>query len=170
MADRFWVREGGFVGGVIGFRGTECCWLGAIDVASEPLTDSTPISRSVTFDCEADIVERLDRLGRFLSSEIFVLDLWLDDRGEASLSSLGVLDFIGVSARDVLLDLDLVLSSRFDRRLEEDLLTSEALILIFVFFLGLSASFSSSLTILPFLDSWSRPVRGGLGGAWWFSR
>lgn len=165
MADRFWVREGGFVGGVKGFRGTECCWLGAIDVASDPLTDSAPISRSVTFDCEADIVERLDRLGSFLSSETFVLVLWLDDRGEASVSSLG-LDFVGVSVRDVLLDLDLVLSSRFDRRLDEDLLTSEALIFIFVFFLGLSASFSSSLTILPFLDSWSRPVRGGLGGAW----
>lgn len=149
----------------MGFRGTECCWLGAIDVASDPLTDSVPISRSVTFDCEADIVERLDRLGSFLSSETFVLVVWLDDRGEASVSSLG-LDFVGVSVRDVLLDLDLVVSSRFDRRLDEDLLTSEALILIFVFFLGLFASFSSSLTILPFLDSWSRPVKGGLGGAW----
>lgn len=151
--------------GVMGFRGTDCCWLGAIDVASDPLADSAPISRSVMFDCEADIVDRLDRLGSFLSSETFVLDLWLDDRGEASVSSLG-LDFVGVSVRDVLLDLDLVLSSRFDRRLDEDLLTSEALIFIFVLFLGFSASFSSSLMILPFLDSWSRPVRGGLGGAW----
>jgi hypothetical protein len=81
-----------------------------------------------------------------------------------------VLDFEGVSVRDVLPDLDLTVSSFFDRRLDEDLLTSVR-ILIFVFFaLAFSVSFSSSLTTLPFReDSWSSPVSGGLGGAWWFS-
>jgi hypothetical protein len=72
MADRFWVLEGGFVGGVIGFRGAEYCWLGAMEVASEPLGD-TASSRIV--DCEADIVERLDRLGSFFSSGILGLIL-----------------------------------------------------------------------------------------------
>lgn len=74
MADRFWVREGGFAGGVIGFRGTEFCWLGAMEVASEPLGDPAS-SRMVMFDCEADMVERLDRLGSFLSSVGLDLDL-----------------------------------------------------------------------------------------------
>jgi hypothetical protein len=73
MADRFCVREGGFVGGVEGFRGAEYCWLGAMEVASE--IDSASISRTVRLDCEADMVERLERLGSFFSSELFVLDL-----------------------------------------------------------------------------------------------
>jgi hypothetical protein len=64
-----------------------------------------------------------------------------------------VLDFEeGVSVRDVLLDLDLTVSSFFDRKLDDDLLTSVR-ILIFVFFaFAFSASFSSSLTTLPFRE------------------
>lgn len=163
-ADRVWVLEGGFVGGVVGFRGTEYCWLGAMEVASDPLGDPAS-SRMVTFDCEADMVERLDRLGSFFSSvEDLDLDLCVDERGEGSRSSfsLELLDLVGVSVREVLLVLDLVLSSRFDFRLEEDLLTSARILILGLFFV-----FSvSSSTTLPFRDSWSRPVSGGLGGAW----
>jgi hypothetical protein len=54
---------------------------------------------------------------------------------------------LGVSARAVLLDL--VESSLFDRRLDDDLFTS-VLIFMLAFFLGFSASLSSCLlTVLP---------------------
>lgn len=128
----------------MGFRGTEYCWLGAMEVASDPLVDSVPTSRTV--DCEADIVERLDRLGSFFSSESFVLDgLWLARGEDASLSVLDDLDF-GVSARAVLLDL--VESSLFDRRLEDDLFTSVLILMLAFFALGFSASLSSCLLIV----------------------
>lgn len=115
------------------------------------------------------MAERLDRLGGCSSSETLGLGLWLDTRAAGSFSSFSVelFDFVGVSARGVLLVLDFVLSSRFDRRLEDDLLTS-ARILILAFFFGVSFSLFS-VTLL-FRGSSSRPVNGGLGGAWWLSR
>jgi hypothetical protein len=150
-------------------------------VASDPFTDSTPTSRAVIFDCEGDIVERLDRFGSFFSSEeILVLEgLWLA-RGDDSLSlslsfsfsfSFSVLDDLdlGVSARTVLLVL--LPSSFLDFRLDDERFTSVR-ILMLAFFLGFSEllSFSSSSTGVPLReDGWSRPVSGGLGGAWWFS-
>lgn len=164
MDDRAWFREGGFVGGVIGLRGAVYCWLGAMEVASDPLTDSAPASRTVTFDREGDIVDRLARLEGFFSSEVLDLDdLWLVRGEETSFSDLD--DFLGgVSARAVLLDL--LSPSFFDRRLDEDRLTS-VLILMLAFFFALSELFSSaSPTALPFRgEDWSRPVNGGLGGA-----
>ena len=128
----------------MGFRGTEYCWLGAMEVESDPLVDSAPTSRTV--DCEGDIVERLDRLGSFFSSESFVLDgLWPARGEDASLSVLDDLDF-GVSARAGLLDL--VESSLFDRRLEDDLFTSVLILMLAFFALGFSASLSSCLLIV----------------------
>ena len=41
---------------------------------SDPFVDSAPTSRTVTLDRDGDIVERLDRLGTFFSSETLVLD------------------------------------------------------------------------------------------------
>lgn len=115
------------------------------------------------------MAERLERLGGCSSSDTLGLGLWLDTRAAGSFSSFSVelFDFVGVSARGVLLVLDFVLSSRFDRRLEDDLLTS-ARILILAFFFGVSFSLFS-VTLL-FRGSSSRPVNGGLGGAWWLSR
>lgn len=146
------MREGGFVGGVIGFRGTVYCWFGAMEVASEPFADSTPASRIVAFDREGDNVERLDRLLGFFSSEVLGLDdLWAVRVDEDSFSADLEDDFdLGVSARMVLLDL--VPSSFLDRRLEEDLLTS-ALILMLAFFLALSFSFSLSFSLSDIFSS-----------------
>lgn len=139
------------MGGVIGLRGAAYCWLGAMEVASDPLVDSTPASRTVTFDREGDIVERLDRLHGFFSSEVLDLeDLWLVRGDETSFSDLDDFILVGVSARAVLLDL--VSPSFFDRKLDEDLLTS-VLILMLAFFFALSDPFSScSPTALPFRD------------------
>lgn len=139
-------------------------------MASDPLVDSAPTSRIVTFDW--DIVDRLDRLGSFFSSEDLVLDdLWLVRGDDASFSVLDDFD-LGASARGDLLDL--ISPSLFDRRLDDDLLTS-VLIFMFAFFaVVLSEPFSfpsCSPTALPLREEdWSRPVSGGLGGAWWFSR
>lgn len=137
-------------------------------MASDPLTDSAPTSRTVTFDRTGDIVDRLARLDGFFSSEVLDLDdLWLVRGDEASFSDLEDLVLGGVSARAVLLDF--CSPSFFDRKLEDDRLTS-VLILMLAFFFALSALFSSvSPTALPFREDWSNPVNGGLGGAWWFS-
>lgn len=142
-----------------------------MDVASDPFVDSAATSRTVTLECEGDIVERLDRFGSFFSSEILDLeDLWLTRGDVPSLSVFEDLDFTGVSARDTLLDL--VPSSLLDRRLEDDRLTSVRIFMLVFFALAFSAPLSFSLspdstTGLPFRDEgWSRPVRGGLGGAW----
>jgi hypothetical protein len=112
-----------------------------MEVASDPLSDSAPTSRTVTFDC--DIVDRLDRLGSFFSSDDLVLDdLWLLVRGDdASFSVLDDFD-LGVSAREVLLDL--VSPSLFDRRLDDDLLTSVLIFMPAFFALTLSELFSIS--------------------------
>lgn len=125
-------------------------------MASDPFVDSVPTSRTV--DCEGDMVERLDRLGKLLSSGSFVFDgLWLTRGEEVSLSGREDLDF-GVSARVVLLDLvESVLfaeSSLFDRRLEDDRLISVVLILMLpLFAFGFSSSLSSCLpTALPLCD------------------
>jgi hypothetical protein len=64
------------------------------------------------------------------------------------LSDLDDFDF-GVSARAVLLDL--VESSLFDRRLDDDLFTSVRIFMLAFFALGFSASLSSCFpTVLPF--------------------
>jgi hypothetical protein len=112
-----------------------------MEVASDPLGDSAPTSRTVTFDC--DIVDRLDRLGSFFSSDDLVLDdLWLLVRGDdAPFSVLDDFD-LGVSAREVLLDL--VSPSLFDRRLDDDLLTSVLIFMLAFFALALSELFSIS--------------------------
>lgn len=115
-----------------------------MEVASDPTVDSPPTSRTV--DCEGDIVERLDRLGSFFSSESFVFDgLWLARGDEASLSDRDDFDF-GVSALAVLLDL--VESSLFDRRLDDDLFTSVLILMLAFLALGFSASLSSCLLIV----------------------
>lgn len=166
MDGRTWFREGGFIGGVIGLRGAVYCWLGAIEVASDPLTDSAPTSRTVTFDRTGDIVDRLARLEGFFSSDVLDLDgLWLVRGDDMSFSDFEDLIFGRESARAVLLDL--LSPSFFDRRLDEDRLTS-VLILMLAFFFALSELFSSvSPLALPFREEdWSRPVSGGLGGAW----
>lgn len=139
-------------------------------MASDPLVDSAPTSRAVTFECEGDIVERLDRLGSFFSSEdLDLVDLWLVRGDEASLPFLDDFDLVGVSPLAVLLDL--VSPSFLDRRLDDDRLTSVLILMLAFFVLGLSDPFSScSPTALPFRDEgWSTPVNGGLGGAWRFS-
>lgn len=157
------------MGGVIGFRGVVYCWLGAMEVASDPFVDSVATSRTVTFECEGDIVERLDRFGNFFSSEALDLeDLWLARGDVVSLSVFEDLDFTGVSTRDVLPDL--VPSSLLDRRLEDERLTSVRILMLVFFALVFSEPFSlssDSTTGLPFREEgWSRPVKGGLGGAW----
>lgn len=162
--DRIWLREGGFIGGVIDLRGAVYCWFGAMEVASDPLDSASP-SRMVTLVREGDMVERLDRLCGFFSSEALDLDgLWLVRGDETSFSDLDDLFLGGVSARAVLLDL--VSPSFFDRRLDDDLFTS-VLILMLAFFFALSDPFSSfSPTALPLReDGRSSPVNGGLGGA-----
>jgi hypothetical protein len=64
------------------------------------------------------------------------------------LSDLDDFDF-GVSARAVLLDL--VESSLFDRRLDDDLFTSVRILMLAFFALGFSVSLSFCLpTVLPF--------------------
>lgn len=69
----------------------------------------------------------------------------------------------------VLLDLDF--SSRFDRRLDDDLVDSVRIrILVFPSFDFSPVLFSSfSPTELPLREFWSTLVRGGLGGAFWLS-
>lgn len=147
-----------------------------MEVASDPLGDCTLASRIVTFDC--DRTDRLDRLGSFFSSEDLVLeDLWLvrgDDSSVSGFSDLSVFDDfdLGVSVREILLDF--VSPSLFERRLEDDLLTSVLIFMLAFFALALPELFSFSScspTALPLREEgWSRPVSGGLGGAWWLSR
>lgn len=173
------MREGGFVvGGVIGLRGTVYCWLGAMEVASDPFVDSAVASRTVMFDRCGDKVERLERLEGFFSSVLDLEDdLWTVRVDEDSFSGLDDDDFdLGVSARVVLLDF--VPSSLLERRLDDDLLTSalilmlDAFFFVFSFSLSLSDALSSSPTAgLPLREvGWSlRPVKGGLGGALGFS-
>ena len=112
-------------------------------MASEPFVDSDPTSRTTDDRLGGEEVLRLAvRFGNF-SSDIFDLgDFGLPVREGVSLPSFDFLDFAGVSARAVLLDLDP--SSFLVRRLDDDLVDS-ALTRIFVFpLLGFSSeSFSS---------------------------
>ena len=93
-------------------------------------------------------------------------DLWLVVRVGESLLWLDRFDVdLGVSGRTVTL-LDLLLSSFFARRLEDDRFNS-VLILILVFpSFTFSVVFSPlSSTVLPLRECWSTLVKGGLGGA-----
>lgn len=62
------------MGGVIDLRGAVYCWLGAMEVASDPSTDSAPTSRTVPFDRDGDIVEWLDFLDGFFSPAVLGLE------------------------------------------------------------------------------------------------
>jgi hypothetical protein len=116
-----------------------------MEVASDPFVDSAATSRTVMFDREGDNVERLERLEGFFSSEVLDLedDLWTVRVDEDSFSGLEDDGFdLGVSARGVLLDF--VPSSLFDRRLDDDLLTSALILMLAVFFFAFSFSLSLS--------------------------
>lgn len=74
MDDRICVREGGLIGGVIDLRGVVYCWLGAMEVASDPSIDSAPASRMVPFNRDGDIVDWLVLLDGFFSSTVLDLE------------------------------------------------------------------------------------------------